>query len=561
MFDLIMVLLRNVGIIAILALLFSQVLFFRSALRRRNLDLKEEFLFSFFFGCIGIYGTYSGVVVNDAVANSRVIGPFVGGLIGGPFVGFFSGLIAGGHRYAINPSGFTSFACVVITPLQGFLVGYFSKSFHKTKNKWLWTLLAGALAETLHMIAVLVFSRPWEAAVKLVEVIGPPMIIANAIGISAFVIILENVLRDQERRDALRAKLALNIVNDSLAHLRLGLNIETATATAKLIMSKIPGLAAVSFTNQQTILAHVGQGDDHHCAGGELQNEATKSALKDGYTRILKNAGEIGCRDPNCSLKSAVIAPLVVEEKVIGAMKFYRDRESSITSYDTELIQGLATFFSNQIALQKIQEHRNLLQEAEFKSLQAQINPHFLFNAINTISSIVRMNSEKARELLIGLGLYYRGNMIQADTININDELNHVRAYLLIEQARFADSLEIEWNVDQDINLYIPPLSIQPLVENAIKHGVRAKKSKGKVVITVKQSGDGVVIHVKDDGIGIDPTKLESLLDESVITKSFALKNIHKRLQLKYGLESGLKISSYPDKGTDISFYIPEKRV
>ncbi len=558
MFELVMVLLKNVGIIAILALLFSQVPFFRASLRAGKLGIKQTLFFSFFFGCIGIYGTYSGVAISDAVANSRVIGPFVGGLLGGPVVGFFSGFIAGGHRYLINPSGFTSFACVVITPLQGLMIGFLSQYFYKTRQKWLLTLTLGALAEVFHMFAVLLFSRPWGAAVDLVQVIGPPMIIANAIGISIFVIILENILRDRERSEALRAKTALTIINDSLPYLKNGLNCETATITAQLMMDKLPDLAAVSFTSNTIILAHVGKGQEHHCAGGELQNLATKEVLKDGHSRILKRAQEIGCREPHCVLKSAVIVPLIVDDKIIGSLKLYKDKEYSIGSYDVELALGLASFFSTQISLQQIQENKNLLREAEFKSLQAQINPHFLFNAINTISSIVRVNAERARELLLGLGVYYRGNMIQDQSYDIQNELDHVRAYLLIEQARFEDFLEVEWEVEEGLKCSLPPLSIQPLVENAIKHGLRVRKGKGKVWIVINRSEKGILFCVRDNGVGINEAKIKCLLDDTIVTSSFALKNIHRRLILKFGTQSGLNIKSTP-AGTEVSFLIPDK--
>ena len=554
MFDLLIILLKNIGLISVMALMISRIPLFRRTLQEEKMSKAQIFFYILFFGSVGIYGTYSGVSVEDAVANSRIIGPFVGGLVGGPIVGFFAGLIAGTHRYIINPLGFTSLACVIITPLQGLFIGWLRRYFTQVESKWPYALLLGALSEVIHMGAVLLFSRPFELAIQLVGIIGPPMIIANGLGIGLFVAILESVFRDREQIATRHAQRVLEIAKETLVHLRKGLNPESTSRAAEIILNR-SHLDAVSFTDTVNVLTHVGLGAEYHLVGQPVKTEITKAVLSTGVYQV----GPHTHSEPSpCPLRSAVVVPIIIKGQVAGTFKMYKKEDNGITPLDVQLALGLTNLFNQQLELEQIEKQEKLLKEAEYHALQAQINPHFLFNALNTISSIIRTSPERGRSLLLNLSDYLRGNLNYTHDISLQQELDHVNAYVEIEKARFGEKLKVEYDLQLSSTLILPPLTLQPLIENAIKHGVRSQKDGGWVKLTVIEHADTFDISIQDNGKGIDPLTLDSVLKDHPRSESVGLVNIHSRLKNRYVHNSGLTIDSQENIGTTVSFKIPK---
>jgi len=549
-------LVNQVGSIVLVAVLLSRFGFFKKLITRDKIPLKFLVLLGIFFGVFGIFKTYSGIPVQGALANARVVGVFVGGLVGGPVVGILSGIIAGVHRWAIDIGGFTSFACMVSTVSEGLLAGFLSKNFYKSEKRWLFALYSGAFAEAMQMAIILILVKPFDAALNLVSIIGLPMIVANAIGISMLIAIVDIIFNERDRIAANQSRVVLQIANRTISHLRKGLTEET-TRKAAFIIKEMTGASAVSFTSLDKILSHVGTGSDHHIAGLPLVTKITKKVLRDGKSRIADTKEDISCSDKNCMLNSAVIVPLKENEKVIGSLKIYKSGENKISSVDVELAEGLASLFSTQIELSRIEEQAKLLNISELKALQAQINPHFLFNSINTIVSLIRTSPDKARDLLIKLGTYFRSNLYHSDEIFLSDEIQNIENYLEIEKARFGDKLHVEINVPENVNCMIPPFTLQPLVENALKHGLLSRVEGGAIEISGEISGNDILLKVRDDGIGIEEEKLGTLFDDSVCSKSIGLRNVHKRLICKYGSSYGLRIESKAGKGTVISLTIP----
>ena len=201
--------------------------------------------------------------------------------------------------------------------------------------------------------------------------------------------------------------------------------------------------------------------------------------------------------------------------------------------------------------IEKIKEAKN---KAEIKALQTQINPHFLFNALNTITSFIRINPDKARSLIINLSTYMRYNLeVSSNLIDINKELEQVKAYVEIEQARFGDKLKVIYDIDEDIEIKIPSLIIQPLVENAIIHGIRENGGSGTVKIFIKKKNDKTKICVENDGISIDDNIIEKVYNDNMPENKIGLYNVHLRLKLIY--DKGLTINKL-NPGTKIEFYI-----
>ncbi|AJE51275.1 ATP-binding protein [Paenibacillus polymyxa] len=205
---------------------------------------------------------------------------------------------------------------------------------------------------------------------------------------------------------------------------------------------------------------------------------------------------------------------------------------------------------------------RNSAEEAvrsEMAFLQAQIKPHFLYNALNVIVSTVAVDPDKAAELLMELSQYLRGSFDfqnRENTVPLCKELELVESYVALEKARFEERLQVTIEVGRSIRSLIPPLSIQPIVENAIRHGVMQRATGGTVRVIVQEDGADFVVNVTDDGVGIPPERLQQLLSEEHVSSSVGLRNIHRRLIHMYG--EGLRIESNPMQGTTVSFRVPE---
>ena len=551
-------LLSCVGIIMLLSYLMTRNGYFRNIITKKETTLKEKILLSIVFSLYGIIGTYTGIPINGAIANSRVIGVFVGGLLGGPFVGAMSGFIAGLHRFLIDPFGFTSFACAISTLCEGILAGSLKKKFDKSNHKIAFTLFYGMLAEIMQMLIILIFSKPFLSAFELVKLISIPMIITNGIGISFSISLIHSSIAEIDSREAYQAHLALKIADRTFPYIRKGLNPENAKKVADIIL-EMTDFDAIAITDDKRVLAHVGVGEEHHKDGTEIMTELTKSSIKKAESQIAQTRNEINCTNNNCKLKAAIVVPLKFDDKVKGTLKLYKATDHSITKSEEALANGLGRLFSTQIELSKLDYQAELLTKSELKALQAQINPHFLFNTINTIASLTRSSPNKARELLLHLSNYFRNSLNDpSDEIDIYKEIEALKSYLEIEKARFGEKLKIVFNIPEGINCKLPPLIIQPIVENAVKHGIFEKAEGGEIILDVKNDILETIIIISDNGTGMSKSKLEKILIEDN-KNCIGLRNVNERLKAKYGQEYELKIRSEENVGTTVLIRIPHE--
>ena len=163
-----------------------------------------------------------------------------------------------------------------------------------------------------------------------------------------------------------------------------------------------------------------------------------------------------------------------------GALKIYYCHAHQITNTLKVMAVGLSQIISTQMEVSRIEHLRQMADKAEMRALQSKINPHFLFNALNAISSSIRLNPDTARQLIINLSRYLRYNLeLNDELIDIRKELHQIQDYIAIEQARFGAKLTVIYDIDDDVSVRIPSLLIQPLVENAIVHGIQPCKGKG----------------------------------------------------------------------------------
>ncbi|WP_373231767.1 LytS/YhcK type 5TM receptor domain-containing protein [Cohnella sp.] len=578
MWALLILMLERLGIIVTVAFVVTRFGFMRKLLERRQVTLRQQLLVIILFGVFGIIGTFTGFIITEdgistdrwaralgeeeAIANSRVIGVVAAGLLGGMKVGIGTGLIAGLHRFSLG--GFTAFACGFAAVIAGLIAGWIHRKLHGRLVSVPGALWIGMLAEAIQMILILILSRPWSMSYELVERIGLPMILANGIGSALFILIIRNVISEEEKSGAVQAQKALRIAGVTLEHLSKGLTPTTAQSACEILIHEA-NAKAVAITDRQHILAHIGLGSDHHRSMVSIRTEATQKVLDSGELLVASNP-LIGCSDASCPLRAVIISPLKKSDETIGTLKFYFSSEKEIRNVDLELIKGLSTLFGQQLELAEIQHFRQLANAAEIKALQTQIQPHFLFNAMNTIVYMIRVDPAKARALLISLSRYFRQNLSGTihSAIFLRKELEHVKAYLQIEEARFNDTLQVNYQIDDRLlDVKLPSLTLQPLVENAIKHGLRNLEQGGTLTISVEPSDRGVLIKVTDNGIGMEKDILENLLTSvsSVTEEStgVGLYNVNRRLVMTLGEEAGIKIISESRRGTVISFIIPDQ--
>jgi two-component system, LytTR family, sensor histidine kinase LytS len=516
---------------------------------------KDKIVIIIFFSILGITGSYTGIRLNDTILNSRAVGALSAGLLGGPVVGITTGIIVGVHRYLLG--GFTSLACGIAAVLQG-VIGSLVYKRKGNKVSWEFAGIITILVEILEMGLVLLLSKPFPQALEAVKYISIPMIIVNTGAVCAFMLIIDYIHREYEFTAAAQAQKALSIADETLPYLRHGLNEYTSNETAQIIY-KITKASAVSITDKNRILAYVGVGDDHHKVGETFETELSVQAIQTGKLVVGNTKKDIACKNHDCKLASVVLVPLIKMNKVVGLLKIYKNKEHSITSYDIQLTKSLGRLFSTQLELNEIEHQEDLAKEAEIKALQAQINPHFLFNTISTISSLIRTDPDLARTLLLKFSNYFRYNIQKTDRlISLKEELMQISDYLEIEKARFGEKLNIKTDVDEKcLNYLVPPLTLQPLIENAIKHGIKPKAGGGTINIEMKEIESCCQIIVSDDGMGVSNERLHKIIEGK--TKGIGLKNVIQRIISIYGEEYTPIIESVEGKGITITIKIPPK--
>jgi two-component system LytT family sensor kinase len=361
--------------------------------------------------------------------------------------------------------------------------------------------------------------------------------------------------------DAGPQRRVVTLVEQTLPHMRLGLTEETAHRTVNLL-HEVMRLEAVGLTDQTQLLAFVGPGSDHHRSGDPIRSPVTLKAIEANELMVASDGSEMDCgisQNGGCPLRSVVVAPLVYGAHSMGALKVYQTTEGPPGTNVIELTRGLAGMLSLQLELAQAQREAQLAEAAKLDALRAQINPHFLFNTLNTISMKARTDPEEARRLLVRLSDFLRYAMKHSGHLApFGEEYFFVRTYLFLEKARYGERLKVRYDVDpQCLSLPVPVLTIQPLIENAVKHGIATRPGGGLVELKARLEPIGGVLRIKvsDNGVGIDPERLSALL--TVGNQVSALPNIYERLVRIYGGRASFDVASTPGKGTNVSLSLP----
>jgi LytS/YehU family sensor histidine kinase len=356
----------------------------------------------------------------------------------------------------------------------------------------------------------------------------------------------------------------LRIGDETMPLLKQGLNEESAQKVTEII-HKITEVDAVAITDNEKILGFTGVGCRRHRQGGPILTGATRDVLQTGDLKIVTDHSILSCDEPGCPhpLHSAVIAPLKFRGSVVGTFKLYRTSSQPMPSHIVRMAAGISALLGIQMELAEAERHRQLATRARLEALQAQIRPHFLFNVLNTIIMFSRTDVERSRELLVSLSQFFRRSLsYRGNFITLGDEVEYLSTYLSLEKARFGEKLAVRMKVDPHaLGVQIPILTLQPLVENAVVHGLAPAEEGGVVGIRVHRVRDEIHVFICDNGVGMDRERLRRVFEEGFgQNMGLGLTNVNDRLVSLYGESHRLHVKSRPGRGTAIRVRIPVRQ-
>ncbi|MEO3937780.1 histidine kinase [Dermatophilaceae bacterium Soc4.6] len=334
-------------------------------------------------------------------------------------------------------------------------------------------------------------------------------------------------------------------------HLRGGLTPEAAAKATRQLRPML-GSRAIALTDPTAVLAWDGVGAHH---GPDLMRHAGP-VLTGGDTVVL-GEGDVTCGDPDCPIRSGVLAPVTADDHVVGVLAAYGP---SVSTGLVRATEELAAWISTQAELAALERQRTHLMEAELRALRAQISPHFIYNCLSAIGSFVRTDPDRARELILEFADFTRYAFRRGGAYTtLRDELRNIERYLVLEQARFGDRLVVQLVIAPEVlAVAVPFLAVQPLVENAVRHGLERKAGIGHVSITALDLGQEAEITIEDDGVGSDPEVIRAVLAGESDADSVGLGNVDARLRQAYGDRYGLVVETAPGAGTKVTFRVPK---
>ena len=355
-----------------------------------------------------------------------------------------------------------------------------------------------------------------------------------------------------------------NLVEDTIPHLKHGLDANNAKYIVEIMMH-ISNAPAVAITDQENVLAFIGEGCTMHPVGQPIRTQATLDTIKDGQLRIIENKSDFNCKLMNCKcpLETAIIVPIFDDGTTIGCLKLYGIQKGFVNEGNINLATGMGKLLSRQIKLARIEHNKHLVIQAKLDALQAQVNPHFLFNTLNTINMYILQDPHFARKLVLKLSSTLRYLLGKnGHFITIKEEIEHIKDFIIIENARYRDKVHIQFDIDDDIMDHkVPIFSIQPIVHNAVIHGILPSPEDGMIDVAIHKVEDRIEVLVKDNGIGMNKNTLDRIFEPNFGKGcGIGIGNVDERLRLFYGEGSGLKIQSEASYGTDVSFVIPCER-
>ncbi len=435
-----------------------------------------------------------------------------------------------------------------------------------------WTSLS------IYVLVLLVLALVGLGAAFVWCVISDQWPLAAAVGASMVVAVFMSVrsLAAPDHIKSISTEQTLRTASTTLGFIREGLTPAGCRAVCELLWHETRA-EAVAITDREHVLAYVGVLEPEFPPGSPVRTQATKDVLAGGTTQTFSSITPAQMRDLDemdtaerlrevSFMPAGIVCPLLVRGETVGVIKFYYANYRDIDSTERAVAQGFAELLSTQLALSELDRQSHLATEAEVRALQAQINPHFLFNTINTIAALIRTDPVRARELLREFARFYRQTLENSDSlIPLSRELEQTRRYLIFEYARFGrDRISEQEEVAEGLgDVAVPAFIIQPIVENAVGHAMRETGTL-HIDVYATTEDDALLISVADDGVGMTQAELERLqadwdeppvreVDDPTRGTGTALRNVRERVIRQFAQGSSMDIISKPNEGTVIT--------
>lgn len=534
----------NIALLVLMANLMLKSRIIRDIILQEKRSFKSQALLSAIFGGLVIISTCTALDTGYYNINTRAIGSMTAGLLGGPVVGLYASLIGSVYAYIFSSPQVFAMAAAFSTMMFGLLGGGFYPYFQRGKWKYKDLFLLTCFAEVCDMVCLLRFAVPVQMALKAILEISVPMILINAVGILIFISSFDTIFEFQDIESSRQLQRASELAGKCLPLFLRGISHkENMQKLSEIMLSEIDW-AGVMITDRREVIASSQKEAAERLEIGTEIPDVGRRAIKSGKMEVMYKVPVTNPLYEFMKDYSLVAAPFVIREQAIGCLIVWVKKKWVLQQSELKILQHLVTLSSYQIALAELEQQSAMRQRAEFKALQFQVNPHFLFNALNTVSYVCREDLERARELLLTLANYFRYNLnYDAYFVPLEEELEHVQDYLEIEKARFEEKLLVTVETPEDMDINIPTLILQPIVENAVRYGIN-REGKRIVRIQVKKEAEGYMVCICDEGKGISDEILQKLRNDEAIGSSIGLSNVHRRMKNLYGEENGLHIKS-----------------
>lgn len=396
----------------------------------------------------------------------------------------------------------------------------------------------------------------------MTELLGSSTALLVAGGVIIVMIVLLVWLILKNRRNTFATPLeratfaTLHTVALAAPSLREGLSPNSAAMALPYLRQLLDTTALAMTDNRGTTLAWDGDADQHEPDVRSLADQV----ISTGRQQVLSHTA-LSCEHPNCAVRGIVVVPLETDGAIVGTLAALTT--STAGPVLLRASAEVARYVSSQLELAELDESRARLNRAEVRALRAQISPHFVYNALTTIASFIRTDPVRARELLIEFADFTRYSFRTAgEYTTLQDELTNIERYVRLEKARFGNRLNIKLQIAPEVlSVVLPFLALQPLVENAVRHGLGGKPNGGTITITAENAGAECVIIVEDDGIGMDPARLHEDLDDAHQSGAHVgLGNVDDRMRSTFGDDFGLVVDTAPGEGMKITLRVPKFR-
>ncbi|BBE30492.1 sensor histidine kinase [Tepiditoga spiralis] len=473
-------------------------------------------------GLIGIVGTLLGISYKTAITNYRDMGVIFAGFIAGIPGGLIAGLISGTHRFFMG--GITNVPCSLATISIGIIAGIYSEKFGEEIFNPISSIFFTATAEIYHLFLVYLIVSPKELAFEISTKFMPPMVLSNSLGVFLLSSIYYSLLKENE---LLQSKAVISIfkIFEKSTFLINGMKEEFLQSFSKETIKNTMFTDFFIIKDNKVISSY-----------GEIKrnikiSEFEKTILKKQKIHYLKNGKQEKINSNNLKFFSGIFIPLK-DENIL--LEFIKNKSNFISDSQITVAKLIGDFISLQLKIHRANNIRSEMEEMRYRDLLMKTNPHMIFNVLNTISYLSDKEPLKVKELCYSLGNFLRNNVdIEKPLIDLKKELNILDNYIDIMRVRYEDMIEFDFKINAEDSMQLPAFTLQPLVENSLKHGMIPDK-KLKISITITQKSNGFKIIIKDNGKGSNSNK-----------EGFGIKSIRKRYENIYHNKVKINTSSF----------------